>query len=314
MNSNHRVISFLKCDRRTTVASVRIASFISETLQIPIIDRDPVTIDPFDTLIIVNGPSAFLPWVEQLAELVEKCKRVIWVMNDYTIYPPTQVRTVFKARPEIVVETWSAVPKLPLKWEKLAVWVKIPLTATHYINWNRLTYEQLPLDTPTKTGLFYYGAFREGRRDFFEKYLDTDLYPVFVSCSLKAQEKFTDLNDQIQLLTPWTAPSDLQQFQATLYMHDEFSSEFYTSPANRFYECLGAGIAQLFESSTVGAMREAGYDISPYIVSSPELLSARLAEWNVIRQEQVKRWSADYRGQLREELIKVGHLSHLIGE
>lgn len=325
MNSKSCVVSFLKCDGRSIIASVRIAKFIAEELDLPLIDRDPSKdwseVNPerlpdpdhnFETLIIVNGPSAFLPWVDELARMVQRAKRVIWVMNDYTIYPPTQVRKVFNERHDLEVQLWGTLPDLPSKWKSLAVWTRFPSTADAYVNWNMLTYELLPFVEPTVDGLYYYGAFRDGRKLEFSKYFATNKYRVKISTSNRAEEKFEDIFDytdtKFEFHPKWKSFSDFQKFKMTLYIHDKFSTQHFCSPANRFYECLSAGVAMVFDESCVDTFLKDTFhiDVRPYVVKNATEIQEKLLFWKRIREEQRAKWSHDYLADLKAVVKKVG--------
>ncbi len=320
--SKSAVVSFLKCNGRSMIASVRIASFIAETLGLDLIDTEEKCLAAlhrqefrYETLIVVNGPSAFLPWVELLGELCRaiSTKRIVWVMNDYTIYPPTQMRKVLNERKDLEFEVWGTLPVFPPKWQGLAIWTRFPKEANAYINFNSLTYAPLPLVEPTKDGLMYYGAFRDGRKDEFVKYFSTKKYHVHISTSQRAVEKFeTECFDhtdtQFTFFPKWDSFADLQDYKATLYIHDKFSTQYFCSPANRFYECLSAGVAMFFDESCVKTMEQDTFkfDVRPYVVKNADDVQEKLLYWKRIRNDQRANWCHDFIGDLKAVVTQVG--------
>lgn len=304
------IIHNSKCKVGSVVASSRISYFLSELFQSPLIDctatmskYDDVQ---FDTIYYVNSPSAFCKkeFLEWIADKIAHCRKVVWIQNEITVYPPTQVRNVLAERPELIFETWSNIPTIPKKRIGLRTWVKFPLNATHYINWNQLTYEPTPFnpDIEKVEGLMYYGAFRNDRVHMFERYFAVDApYPIHISTAARSMDKFLDINPFVEEVPPLeNLISDIQPYKMTVYIEDHLTNKYYNSPANRFYECLSAGVPQVFDETSINTFNTAGYDISNYVVTSPKDVAEKLNHWSEIRECQLKDWSRPY----KEDLIK----------
>jgi len=309
------IVHLTKCVKGSTVASSRIALYLSDLLKLPLLHEPEDFIDldkEVDTIYLVNSMSAFSKILNELADLARGCRRVVFIQNDYTIYPPTQLRRVFIERDDIIVERWSTVPQLPEEWAKKKIWVKIPMKATHYVNWNMLTYDPLPLIPKNKCAsdtscLFYYGAYRKDREHLFKKYFEDAIYPIEISASSKAFSKFLDLNYEIEEVPVLkNLIGNIAHYGTTIYLEDAESNDIYCSPANRFYECLSAGIAILFDKSSIPTMSTAGYNIRPYVVDSQEDVKKMLPNWFNISKEQSE-WRYDFRKILNCQIEKAYH-------
>jgi hypothetical protein len=106
--------------------------------------------------------------------------------------------------------------------------------------------------------------------------------------------------------------------QVGLYIEDAHSHKVYTSPANRFYEMLSAGVPMLFDRSTLGTFQQAGYDTAQFLPYAPklddsnrvELVQRTLANAAEVADTQQRLWARDYRDELETQLqaaeAKVG--------
>jgi len=171
-----------------------------------------------------------------------------------------------------------------------------------YINWNKLTY-----DTTSNNmghiydGMFYYGAYRKDREPMFKKYMDHKLYDVIVSTSSKGESKFKKMKGVRKTYGP-ISHSQISLFQWTIYMEDNANINLKHSPANRFYECLSAGVAMLFDKNAEKTFEREGMDISKYIVSNAEEALKHSCSWKEIAKEQAELYGRDYRNELRDEI------------
>lgn len=309
------IIHNSKCIEGSVVASARIAFFLQDLWGIPLIDTLTKAKEyedtEFETLYYVNSPSAFckpefLHWV---ASKAMTCKKIIWIQNEITVYPPTQVRKILYTDHPLKFETWSNIPELPPHRVNIASWARFPMKCTQYVNWNKLTY--CPVENPKPVlhpnMLLYYGAFREGRLDMFEKYLNTNpYYNVAVSAAPRAMEKFLDINPIAEDFGPFAnLIAEIQQFPMAIYIEDELTNRFYNSPANRFYECLSAGVAQIFDASCVQNFNIAGYNISDYVVNDPSEVPDKLADYQSIASQQCADWRRDYKTELIEQVKEL---------
>jgi hypothetical protein len=273
-------------------ASARIAKYISEKRCCPLLVGVPET--PVHRLIIVNSPSAFCPFLHELAYYVKKHDpEVVWVMNDYTIYPPTQLR-----KTGIQMTCWSTLHENPyphrLTYANLAEW--------HHVNWNCLSWSQ-PSKRKLDDGILYYGAFREHRKDLFEKYFITNLYDVKISCPSRVKRKFED-EYYADPVGPIQIPHEINR--AVIHMEDKYSRRVYTSPPNRFYECLVAGAPMFFDHECLGNLHQ--YDIDQkWVVECPEDVALLLRHKERIsdEQESLHRVAYNERRELDENLLRL---------
>lgn len=276
--------------KNTMQASAKIAKFIAEQLHCEIFDRTMPTSGNYDRFFLVNSPSAFCPFLKDLVKWAGK--EMIWVMNDYTIYPPTQLR-----KTGIKMDCWGTLRCNPYP-SRLTY---ANLRNFRYINWNALSWDPMTTRETKYPGLMYFGSFREGRRDLFHKYFLAAPYPVHISCSKRVSIKFEKATDFCAEMHPifqnliW----DIAKFQATIYMEDQFSRKIFTSPPNRFYEAASSGIAVLIDSKCVMNLKEAGIEIKDrWIVSSQTEVKKCLEQSDIIRSEQKKVWTNDFRKRM----------------
>lgn len=296
------VIHLTKCKPNSMIASARIARFISAQTGADLVDCAELAEPKYKTLFIVNGPMAFSDFLPEIAEMVNNCERIIWVQNDIIIKPPTTDPT--KTRAESPFRKAFAAYGKPLDyWTTLPSMVKTDGSA--YINWNMLTYDPITQRETTNDSLLYYGAFRDDRSYYFHKYLATNLYNVTVSAPVMASKKFLALNPRIALAKPFTKLiEDISGYACTLYAEDTKSHKVYCSPANRFYECLSAGIPMLFDKNSASTLSQAGYDVGPYTVTSDRDILSKMQSLDSIRAEQSE-WRRDYRTELTDQLMKA---------
>lgn len=271
--------------------TMRIASFVASELGIPLV-HDPVSAKKhrgkrLDVLFLKLGVLKFSQHREEAIELVQNARLVINLEND----------CLFKPDPRLVREkdymTWSTVEQ-----------------RHQYVNWNKLTWlpttawrRPLPLVAPAYQGLFYYGAFKDVRKASFDKYLNTKRYPIHVS-TYRGQRKFIEAyGSELHFVPPIRDPRSIAQYEATVYIEDDYSHTLYSSPGNRFYECLQQGIAQLFDIDTLNTMARAGYKVPPaLVVNSAAEVHALLRHAPAIRAWQRNNWHRDYGKELVHEL------------
>lgn len=301
---NDLIVSLLKVDSKSTLASLRIARFLSETLKLPIKDSGNGVIDKHRFLFIVNGPPAFCNWREEIAAMVKKCEAVVWVNNDYTIAPPSQVGKVMRERGWVNDKGHI---KSPIVWSTISD--KVTRRFDEYINWNQLTYDPKPIMRDKDARVFYYGAYRVGREDLFKTYFGKNgKYPVDISCSLPAGKRFALLNSKASIHPPFKSLYDeFGRVGCSIYIEDKYSNIHYCSPANRFYECLGAGIPVLMDASSLWTFQQAGMkDMENWLVcDSKDVLEFMSASPYAIAKEQRKLFDQDYVGDLRMKIRKA---------
>jgi len=293
-----------KVDGNSTLASINIAKFLAETLGLDIKDRSTGKAEKNDVILMVNGPPAFCNWREEMAEMVRKAKTFVFIQNDYTIAPPSQVGKVMRKK------GWMddrGVLRPPIVWGTVEHKLRTPESA--YVNWNALPFERFKTFVQHRyrePGLFYYGAFREGRKADLEKYLASTSYEVTTSSSAQAKKKFLGLDKKINALGPMrNLLQDLQHYRATVYMEDEYSHRYYCSPANRFYECLAAKVAQFIDEEAAPTLMRAGFDVKDFIVAGPKDVEKFLPKSKLIAEIQYERFAKDFRSQLKKRVKKL---------
>jgi len=101
---------------------------------------------------------------------------------------------------------------------------------------------------------------------------------------------------------------DLSKFAATVYIEDEHIHTHYNSPANRFYECLSAGVAMFFDESTRNTMRtafpEEGDYLFPVVDCAEDVLEA-LPTYKQIVYEQRRLFGQDYLIELDKQTTRA---------
>lgn len=280
------VINMMKCSDHSIIASNRIAKYLSLKMKCILIDRkEAIPHFNFERVFVVNGPTLFCNFRDDLKKLVENAKEVVWIQNDYAITIPKFV----KDKKPIM---WSACENLT------------GATEYAYVNWNQLTYtEGLGFGEPRYKGLCYYGAFRAGRKRYFEKYLSSDRYPVYISTSKSGKNDFKQIARGAQFFEATELVPTLAQFQSSLYIEDEATHDQYHSPANRFYEALSARVLQLFDYTCLNTFTKADIDISPWVVAGPQQYAEALLQSEELRRSQLLALTAvDYRSILDAQL------------
>ena len=279
------VVNLMKISDRSIIASNRIALFLSSKIGAPLIDHKSLCFEP-EVLYIVNGPMLYCNFREELRVMVAKSKKVVWVMNDYAIPPPSFV----KAESPVY---WSSCDPLPGQDKHV------------YTNWNQLTFfEKTQPKKIAFRGLSYYGAYREGRSEYFKKYLGSDQsFKVHISSAAESRFKLIAPKARFFLANPLM--NYLGSYESSLYIEDKKSHALYSSPANRFYECLSAHTLMFFDRSVSGTFERAGIDVSPWLVDSPEEVAQLLKKADLLRKQQMSALRVtNYRELLSQQVLQ----------
>jgi hypothetical protein len=309
---NAAIWSFTKPTENSVVASNRIATFLQDTLQLPLYHDGHILDEKrLDVLIMVNGAFAFCAFRDEVAKVIRRTPRIIWVQNDYTIYTPTDsgtaetpFRKAFRTRVQdkgfAPVDRWTTVADLATV-----------TPGSRYVNWNMLTALPKPLNrgvlgVPPLEALFYYGAYRNGREEAFDRFFTKPVAATVVSSPSK---KFAARYPKIQVVSPIGG----EQFYPTLnahalglYLEDERSHRQFHSPANRFYEMLSAGLPMVFQAESVAMLRDyANINVSDYVVRGPKGVAAVLPDHERIGTEQRERWWQPFRKRLTKQVQKL---------
>lgn len=281
----------------STIASVRIGSWLSILLGIPLHDDDKILAEgPLDNLFIINGSTLYCHHLESIAEAVRKAKNVIWIQNDYTLPPPksesaaqSPFRLAFAER-GLVPHFWSTCSENSNRTERSA-----------WVNWNVLGYKKDIQPAKFEWNDFlYYGAYRENRKDSFqwiyESLVDEKL--VISSTSAKFPDKYR--------VPPFRSNfyEDIKVHGMGIYAQDRKSWGWNHSPATRFYEMLSVGLPMCFTPDCVETLSRYKLDVSPYVLSihtARELMNRRTQ----IAQSQREAWTRDYESGLAIQVTEL---------
>jgi hypothetical protein len=304
---NNVVFSFSKPSPNSTVVSNRLATFIAKTLRLPLVYDEQIHGMRSDILIIVNGAFAFCKHLDDLASAIRLAERVVWVQNDYTIKPPAAVsgaespfRKAFRYRHRRgapPTDFWTTLKEPP----------DVARGVVYYVNWNQLTYTGKPDDIARRPyndkDLFYYGAFRMGRRGSFDKYFAQKKVPVSI---LSTSSKFSTAYPRAQSVVPLRPLHlELRRHGLGLYIEDRKSHTEFHSPANRFYEMLSAGLPMVFEPEAAPMLLRAGFDVHGCVARNGKDLREAVERRIDIATFQRDSWHRPYRDELRSRLKKV---------
>lgn len=294
------VFNFSKPSLTGTIASNRIAHFLAETIDAPLVWDESIDKGGLGVLFLINGSFQFCKCLDAISSAILKAGRIVWVQNDYNILPPKSVSNAeSNFRKAFVTRRLKKKPDM-------LFWSTVRATADEYINWNSLTYEPLPigeraaLRKKASKDLFYYGAFRQNRVPLFDRYfLDC---PVPVTISSGADGFHTYGRDGVVVLPSMKRGNFYQELASHglgLYIEDKKSSMEFHSPANRFYEMLSAGLPMVFQPEAVQMMQVAGFDITPYVIRTPQDITRHMRNREAIAEAQRVAWHTHYASKLR---------------
>jgi hypothetical protein len=311
------IFSFVRVSENSMVASVRIARFLSEKMDIPIVADEHISDQRLDLLIIVNGAYGFCKYLEQLGDAVVRAKRIVWVQNDYTIIPPkiesqgiSPFRAAFRQRHE------AGKPHMDF-WTTCEDWARFTPESL-YVNWNALTfdeeYDQKVIAKRRRNkneDLLYYGSFRGGggkssREKYFDRYfIDPKVRTVISSPAKQFREKYPSAVHVDIIKNNFF--QTLGEFGLGLYIEDRMSHERFHSPANRFYEMLSAGLPMVFQPEAESMMARAGYKIGDYVAHSARAIKGQMDIREEIGRRQREEWIGTnghrkFRRKLHEQL------------
>jgi len=279
----------------SVIASSGIAHYLSKKFNIPIYGKHnyrELKKKKFDYLFLMNSgfgcvqDQDFGPWIP---DMVMRSKRPILVANDYKLlYPCGYTRHILPKQ----YLYWSTVPEYSGKYCEGVI----------YVNWNKLTYRPQKIRNPKVPGCIYWGAYRQHRIEYFEKYLNSKF--VTISTSKRALKGFEESCPKAKKIDNLEKLYyQIQDYYCTLYIEDY--TRKYCSPANRFYEAISAGIPMFFQPESVEHMEEAGYDVRPFVVENSYELFNRIMGisygGNATRKAQLK-WRRNYIKELDKEV------------
>jgi len=251
----------------------------------------------FENDVIINfGNHQYLgsETLNKLAKIISKIKRTIFMQDDYQAPPATQLRKAIIHSSNLLLTNIKNLSLLN-KRKSLSMFEKV------YVNLNKASFKLLPLKSPKYPGSFiYWGSFRPGRIDKFDKYIKPKVYKTFVSTSNRGHCKF--VNDYFNYIPRdkfKTMPDDLQDYAFTVYLHDEKAP--VQSPANRFYEAISAGLPIFFDAECLPEIENIPDE---FIMTCAENIP--LNDLKEIQIRQRKLWGQqNYRQELVDELAEI---------
>lgn len=300
------VFSFINPSPNSMIASARIARFVAEVLDVPLVWDESIRKTRWDLLILVNGAFSFCNVRDDVAVAVRKARRIVWIQNDYAIYPPVHdgvaestFRRAFVRREE------KGLPRMDL-WTTIEERVD-QTKYSRYVNWNMLTALNRPLyiDPHARDDLFYYGSWRQYRDKSFDRFFAGKKMDVTIS---SASKKFVERYPHAYIAG--MVPRDefyheLNMHGFGLYIEDARSHKQFHSPANRFYEMLSAGLPMLFEPESRTMLKKAGFDPKEFIVRNQRDVRGLLGSRRAIADIQRDAWWRDFRGELTDRVLSV---------
>ena len=299
---NTKMFSFVKMSDNSMVASVRIARWLSNYLEVPVVDDGSISDKKLDTLIIVNGAYGFSKFLAPLGSAIEQARRVVWVQNDYTIIPPRDDGDAESPFRKAFVNRKDGGKDPTIFWSTCHKWSERP--GSSYVNWNMLTfdarYDPKVIAKRRKVAsneLLYYGSFRDGsgkssRVPLFDRYFKTPTVTTVISSPVDKFEKRYPLCKHQRAFTD-DFFGCLGAYGLGLYIEDRKSSEEFHSPANRFYEMLSAGLPMVFQPEACPNMRKAGFNPEPYVVRNARDIAGMMENREKIGTEQRIAWVPD---------------------
>lgn len=223
-----------------------------------------------DVIIVFAGMLTFAKpeWRSKVVSLLSQASRVIFITNDYRKEPPSQMMAALRGR-NVDLRIWSTFqPQITNRKKRWVGW------SWTQVMWNWNTYETVDRPpTARADGLLYYGRMREGRN--FDLLRQGVPYPVHVSCSLKALETWACWNPNLHYHPEFQSADDLACFQTSLYLEDEFSHSVYTGVANRFFECMAAGVGVVAHVSCRSTFEREGIEDMVYVATPEDVMEAK---------------------------------------
>lgn len=304
-----------RCAEPTTVASARVARYLSEKLNCPLYD-DKVPSEHYERIFVINSMGAFssAEFRLALADQVKECRQLVYCQQDYTIHPISQTQKVMRAR------GWSH--DFPFKSGPI-LWTTVPRflckPQDSYVNWNCLTYQPLENDGERRVGIVYWGSFRQDRAESFARYFNTAAYWKTFLCAPQVYKKFyNSVSDEsskiitvayrttMANLGQWKHIEQLAEYEATLYLEDDKQHGDFHSLANRFYEALSAGLAIFVDHKALTSFEKAGLAVKPeWVVTCAQDVERLLPHSRRIAAEQRELWAKAFREDLDRQVMEA---------
>lgn len=156
--------------------------------------------------------------------------------------------------------------------------------------------------------MVYYGAYREGRKESFDRFLAGKLFLTAVSTS---ERNFSAFQKHGRLIYDGdkNIASLAKKYGFTVYMSDQVNHEkMFVFPANRFYECLSYGLFQFIDRKTLLSFRHlSNSTLEPFVVENDAQAYEKLHKIDFLRlaQKRLLFDSKDYQAHLRNRLHEI---------
>lgn len=253
MREKAAVINLTPITETSTLINPSIATFIANTLKIPALYKPEDVLDAQpEIVIVVNGLGQFCRARKEIGEVISKCKKFVWVMNDCLVQFP---------RPHSIgsSELLAGVRAGMNKGMEFSYWSTVPKVVastptSRYVNWNAVAHHPERFDPKfnwerdAEKRVLYYGARRPRREKTFQRYFTgRGSEHVTVACPERSHPNWVKDFPNVQLVSPLARPiePELRHYALGLYLQDD--TKYYESPACRFYELLGARVPVLFQ-------------------------------------------------------------------
>ena len=197
------------------------------------------------------------PNIKGLNKIVAENKNTAWggITNEYNLTPNGFAHKIFTNHKSFLLANYDIGVKKYKCFDEAKT-----------ANLNLLLYKDYP-PIKKKYDFIYYGTYRTGREEYFNRYLQS---PVYLSTSSKNHKKFKHIGCTAKPIGKfvWEAPA-LNKFRYSLYFEDEFTHDNFNNLANRFYESLGANCVILFDKNCKETLKRSGVkDYTEYLISN----------------------------------------------
>jgi hypothetical protein len=288
------VINPTKCSETSITASNKIAKWISSLIRIPLVDDKRTAFQhigrKINRVYLVNGVFAFCDFRDQIKTLCDGAKEVVWIGNDYALKIPTYLKNAKNIK-------------------RIAQYSNYDNMSCHKIvDFNKLLHFDGRAKEYKKSGLFYYGAFRENRINVFKHWFSKSDFDLHVSTSTKNMGDFYKINNSIKF---YQANQDIRNvinlFQSSIYLEDSIKNKKITlTPANRFYEVIGSKVLLFFDINTKQTLANAGYWDDDFSVANASEINEKLKDYDSLRTKQIKLFkNMDFKKELERDFLSV---------